>query len=113
MNAREQARVWALQCLCPQRHAIMGALRVCEGRDDADGFLAEVRKRLETEIATFTINPWCGICGADQAEWRYEVTETEATTLGQSFERLFRESEAKQAITRRLFGRYNPIGTKH
>jgi hypothetical protein len=100
----DQSRVWIAQCLCPQRHAILAAAGVAHDRADAEltvlgPLIGRVRKLCTDEI----INPWCGLCKAPEADWRYEVGRTRFTSMAEA-ETTLRGSEAAQSIVRRAFG---------
>lgn len=68
-----EQRVWLAQCLCPQRHCIMGGYDEATSKIDAKFIIAKLRWTVEERIRTGEIDPWCGICGAKVNTWHYEI----------------------------------------
>jgi hypothetical protein len=78
----ESAQVWIAQCLCPQRHCISATAGVAESQSDAEiVIIGELQEKLAGLIRDGVFSPWCGLCGATQASWRYEVGRTVWRTL--------------------------------
>lgn len=72
-----ERRVWIAQCLCPKRHAILAASGEADDEHEARREVGEpLRQAVEKLVSDGTINPWCGICSAEQSTWRYEVGRT-------------------------------------
>jgi len=99
------ARVWIAQCLCPARHCITALVEESAEGSEPLG----LEQKLRAAIADLTggpgaiLNPHCGLCGAPQAGWTYEVRPTVFRELAVALGHL-RELEARQARVRALFG---------
>lgn len=98
-------QVWLAQCLCPHRHAILAAAHVADDEEDAEARVRQpLQAQVEAMLAAGAINPWCGLCQAPVATWRYELTGTAFRSLREAMPAL-RYSEREQAIIREAFGR--------
>jgi hypothetical protein len=98
------SHVWLAQCLCPQRHAILGAAVEADYRPGAEDALIEtLRLQVKRMIGSGTINPWCGLCKAPIESWRYEINRTRFASMAEAEPQL-RQSEREQAVVRRAFG---------
>jgi hypothetical protein len=72
-------RIWIAQCLCPSRHCLMASV----SRDESSGpeeamqkVRAGVRAGLsggDYKLGAPPMNPWCGLCGATNDTWIFEV----------------------------------------
>lgn len=101
-------RVWIAQCLCgPNRHAIAALAGEAEDDVDAAAFLLPKLRAGVAELLQSSINPWCGICGAEQASWRYEVGRTGFRTLAEAAPHLAAAEAANRAVAA-LFGTHGP-----
>jgi hypothetical protein len=97
-------RVWIAQCLCPQRHCIMaGADEAKSGAEAEQKVMRYLRETVEEWLARGTINPWCGLCGAPQESWTFELGRTRWATLEEALPEM-RKSEAEQAATSAVWG---------
>jgi hypothetical protein len=77
--------VWLCQCLCPDRHAIMAAVGEAESEAEAERDIrAPLRWRVEELLASGAFNPWCALCDANPATWRYEVRRTKFATMDEA-----------------------------
>lgn len=77
-----ERRVWIAQCLCgPNRHAIAAAATEADSEPNAESVLLPQLRRHVATLLQSGINPWCGICGAEQPGWRYEVARTAFGTM--------------------------------
>jgi hypothetical protein len=83
--------LWIAQCLCPSRHCIVAATGEVETEAEAE---REVRQPLRRDVvgmlASGAINPWCAICNANRATWRYEVRRTRFATMAEAAPELAR-----------------------
>ncbi|HTI78956.1 MAG TPA: hypothetical protein VL614_00745 [Acetobacteraceae bacterium] len=97
-------RVWVAQCLCPGRHAILAlAGEANSGQEAMVSIASPLRQAVQAALQEQTINPWCSLCNAKAETWVYEIGRTRFRTMEEATPTL-RESEAKQATLRRLFG---------
>jgi hypothetical protein len=87
-----EPQVLLVQCLCPQRHAILAAASDLYG---AELLTTSLREQLRRWLETGTINPWCGLCGAPRETWTYEVGVTRYRTMAEA-EPALRQLEAEQ-----------------
>jgi hypothetical protein len=99
------ARVWIAQCLCPQRHCICATAGVAESQSEAETVILEVlHEKLAALIRCGVFKPWCGLCGATKAAWRYEVGRSVWRTMEEALPTL-RENEAEMlAVAAAAFG---------
>jgi hypothetical protein len=84
------AKIYLMQLLCPQRHAIVALAFDPEAMTEN-----EARQACEKRMAIGDINPWCGICGSRHL--RYEAAPTRFETMEKArpeLERLERENAA-------------------
>jgi hypothetical protein len=96
--------VWIMQCLCPARHCIVASCDVAENEAEARAKLDDSTRQAVAElIASGSFNPWCGLCGAKQETWKFELGRTRFSSMAQAAPSL-RQSEQEQAVTRDLFG---------
>jgi hypothetical protein len=105
-------RVRIAQCLCgPRRHAILGMAWRDESLTDREaigGFREVIRELLAARGDALDmgipkqLDPWCGLCGAPEHEWTYEIGWSIEFADWEAAERHLRESEAQQAATRLL-----------
>lgn len=100
MSARH---VWIVQCLCPQRHAILAAAFECETASEREALLVDARAAIDEGLLAGALNPRCGLCHADASTWRYETRRTRFATLAEA-EPVLRESADEQARLRALLG---------
>ena len=101
-----ERRVWIAQCLCgPNRHAIC-ALAGEADEAAAPALLTRLREAVAALLRT-TTNPWCGICGAEEAGWRYELDPTAFRTLEDAGPELGRTALAN-ALSAAVFGMHGP-----
>ncbi len=90
--------VHIVQCLCPERHCIIG-FAYERDEDENCGPLAEaacdgLRELIRRAIDSRTLNPWCGICRAPQSSWTYEDARSIFRTLEEARADLARAQEA-------------------
>jgi hypothetical protein len=90
--------VYLIQCLCPQRHCILGM--AYEADEPSDDKLAEFKANVVRLVAVSAMDPWCGIC--QSRNWSYETKKTPYLTLEEA-EGPLRMVEAMQARTREFF----------
>ena len=64
--------VYLIQCLCPNRHAIMGI--AYEARGPSNVRLAAFKLVMAQLIEEKAINPWCELCHS--RDWHYETEKT-------------------------------------
>jgi len=96
--------IWIAQCLCPARHAIMGLAGSADSEQEATTEIAwTLREAVEEALQAGKINPWCGLCHAPDADWRYELGRTPFHTIEEALP-VLRQSEAEQAAVRAAFG---------
>jgi hypothetical protein len=102
--------VWMCQCLCPKRHAILGAAGLADGSGEARKVVEQpLRESLERMLRSGEFNPWCGICKAPADTWRYETARTRYATMEEAQEPL-RKSEAANVAAGIVLGEFG--GTK-
>jgi hypothetical protein len=100
----DEQRVWIAQCLCPERHAIFAASGEADSESAAAEALTEpLREAVERMLRSGAINPWCGLCSARPATWRYELGRTRWRTMEEA-EPILKQLAAGQAVARLLFG---------
>jgi hypothetical protein len=92
--------VYMIQCLCPQRHAIVGF--AYEADEPSEEKLAQLQSTVAKMIGQNMIDPWCGICRS--RDWHYEQAKTRFRTMAEAEEPM-REAEAMQAKAREFFKR--------
>lgn len=97
--------VWVAQCLCGRRrHCILAA---ADAFDDEAAARATLIPALEAAVVDMlqsgAVNPWCGLCYAPAAGWRYEIGSLQFATMEQAVPAL-RQNEREQAATRELSG---------
>lgn len=85
-------RVLLVQVLCPQRHAILAA---ASDHHDAAAITETLRTQVASWLASGTIKPWCGLCGAPRETWTSEPAPTRYRTLAEA-EPALRQLEAEQ-----------------
>lgn len=103
MANKPEQRVWIAQCLCPDRHCVMGAAGEAGDQATAEAeIMAPLREKIAELLAKDVINPWCSICHAGADTWRYEG-RTRFRTLEEALPELAR-SEAQQRATAALLG---------
>ncbi len=74
-------KVKIVQCLCPQRHCILGFA----SDDHTDAELCETLKlELDKCIASQQYNPHCGVCGAKKETWIFEVGVTKFNSMDEA-----------------------------
>jgi hypothetical protein len=99
-----ESRVWIAQCLCPDRHCIIGEIGLAESDAEAEtNVRAPLRRKVVELLKSGEINPWCAICDANRATWRYEVRRTAFGSVEEAIPKL-RETEAKNALTNLIYG---------
>lgn len=77
--------VWICQCLCPERHCILAAVGEAESEQEADETVRiPLRRKIVESLTARTLNPWCALCNANRATWRYELRRTKFATLAEA-----------------------------
>jgi hypothetical protein len=100
----EEQRVWIVQCLCPQRHCIMATAGEAAGAEAAEEQIAvPLREAVADALRSQVMNPWCGICRAERATWRYETARTRFRTMDEAKPELVRV-QAEQMAVAAVFG---------
>ena len=97
------AGVWIAQCLCPDRHCILAAAGVAEGRAEAAAIERTLRDNVAGLLARRVLNPWCGLCRAPITSWAYELGRTRWRTMAEA-KLALEEAERKQRLTAALLG---------
>jgi hypothetical protein len=108
-------RARILQCLCPQRHAILGlgvgvSQEELSDLDAIKGFKAVIdalllgqHDQLESFKLPITSLPaWCGLCGAPAASWSIEIGWMKPQADWNTAVAALRECEAEQQAGREL-----------
>ena len=96
--------VWICQCLCPDRHCILASAAEADTEAEAVELVrAPLRRRIVELLGSGTMNPWCALCGANRATWRYELRRTRFSTMEQAMPTL-RVIEVKNMQTNLLWG---------
>jgi hypothetical protein len=98
-----ERRVWVAQCLCPDRHCIVAAANEANSEAEAQEITVQLRRQVTELLRSGAINPWCGICGAKRATWKYELGRTMFATIHEASPHLAR-LERENATARELFG---------
>ena len=93
-------RIHLIQCLCPERHAIMAVMYDPE-RISAEGALAGFQQVVELALQQKVIRQRCEICKRD-VEFHYEDAVTKFNSIEEAAP-LARQIEAQQLATRRFF----------
>jgi len=105
MDETPERRVWIAQCLCgPARHCIVAATAEAgtpeEARREA---LEPLKAAVRRMTADGSIDAWCGLCGAAEPGWRYEVGRTRWRTHEEALPTL-QEMERRMILTSALLG---------
>lgn len=95
--------VWICQCQCPERHCIAAAVNEATSEADARRIRTELRRTILGWLKSGALNPWCAICGAKLATWRYELRRTRFATMAEAGPHLQR-SEAENALANLVWG---------
>ena len=90
--------VYLIQCLCPQRHAIVGI--AYEADEPSEERLEQLKSAVALMVETGAIDPWCGICRS--RDWHYDTGKTRYQTLAEA-EGPLRAAEVDQARSREFF----------
>jgi hypothetical protein len=97
------AHVWMAQCLCPRRHAIAMVALEFESQAEAEAKLLPALRDKIAELLATGFNPWCGLCGAVQADWKHEVARTRFRTIDEALPEMQRLA-TEQALVALLYG---------
>ena len=96
--------VWICQCLCPDRHCILATADEAENEDEASRLIrTPLRRKVIELLRDGTLNPWCALCDANRATWRYELRRTAFASLAEALPAL-RAIEAENVTTNRVWG---------
>lgn len=80
-----------------------------ENAADAQALLSQLRKIVADMLQGHMnpwqgrMSPWCAICGAEAAGWRYELGRTRFTTIAEA-KPTFEEEARANELANRLFG---------
>jgi hypothetical protein len=97
-------RIWICQCLCPSRHCIVAVVGEADSEAEAEANVrTPLRRRVAELLKAGALNPWCGICNASRATWRYEVRRTVFNSMDEAVPKL-REVEELNAVANLTFG---------
>lgn len=98
----DESCVWLAQCLCPSRHCIAATAAEADSLGAATpDVLDPLRVAVAKLLRSGAINPWCGLCRAEAATWRYEIGRTRFRTMAEAAPEL-KAMEAEQAIVRAI-----------
>lgn len=89
--------IYIIQCLCPQRHAIMAVAYDPEELPH-DVAMATFQQQIEEWVSKQVIDPWCGICHS--REWRYERAKSKYKTMDEAGAELSKMETANRASRR-------------
>jgi hypothetical protein len=64
---------------------------------------APLRRKVVEALNEGIINPWCAMCGANQATWNYETRPTRFATMEEAIPHMH-EAEAANIATNRVWG---------
>lgn len=95
--------VWICQCLCPDRHAMTAITGEAESEADAQRIRTELRRKVIDFLKSGAMNPWCAMCGANRATWRYELRRTVWATMAEA-EPHMRQAEAENLAANLVWG---------
>jgi hypothetical protein len=96
--------VWICQCLCPDRHCILAAAGEADTVTQAESAVRTPLRRKTLELLRDqTFNPWCALCGANRATWKYELRRTRFATMEEANPHLH-ETEAANMATNAAWG---------
>lgn len=87
-----------IQCLCPQRHCIMGVAYQPNEPMPSEEVLLGFKELIKEAIQNKMFDPWCGLCGS--RDWRYEDSPSKFKTIQEAAPYL-RALELEQAKVRR------------
>lgn len=73
-----------------------------ENAADAQALLSQLRQ-VVGDLLQGHMNPWCAICSAEAAGWRYELGRTRFTTIAEA-KPTFEEEARANELANRLFG---------
>jgi len=97
-----------VQCLCSEQRHCIAALGYnnddLSDKEAIEGLHEAILMALDGEGVEQLgfpkkLNPWCGICGARQSSWRYEIGIVKAGTMREA-ERLLKRGEIEQSSGR-------------
>jgi len=89
-----------LQCLCPARHAVVGAAYDPEAPGTStEEIKRHVAEQLAMMVASGVIDPWCGLCGAKVDDWHWEDGITKYRTMEEAQPAL-KQLEAENHLAR-------------
>lgn len=91
-----EERIWLMQYLCPQRHAICAI-----PYRPTEHTAAQIEAYAQQSMVDMGFNPWCGLCGS--RDLRFEHRLSRSTTWEEAIPAL-RANEAQQALTWALYG---------
>lgn len=97
------AHVWICQCLCPDRHAMMASVDEAESEADAQRIKTELRRKVIEWLKDGVMNPWCAICGAKRATWRYELRRTVWASMEEAMPHM-RQTEEENLAANLVWG---------
>jgi hypothetical protein len=90
--------VWICQCLCPDRHCILASAGEAETEAEAEkGLRMPLRQEVAELLRSGIFNPWCAICDANPATWRYELRRTLFATMKEALPKLLEAEGANMA----------------
>jgi hypothetical protein len=96
--------LWICQCLCPDRHCILASTGEAETEALAETAVrTPLRRAVLGMLRSGTINPWCALCDAKRATWRYELRRTRFATMEEAMPTL-RGIEAANLVTNAVWG---------
>lgn len=96
-------RVWIAQCLCQDRHTIIAVAGLAHDVEEAQTSLGQLRTGINDALKKHLISPWCGLCHAPAADWKYEVRPSRFVILAEA-EPTLRDLEMKNIVTNALWG---------
>lgn len=89
-------RVFIVQCLCPERHAIAANALEAETEEECAVAGTNLIEALDEAIAKHVLNPWCELCKAPREKWHIETGRTKWTTLTEAMPHLRAEEQAQR-----------------
>jgi len=97
-------RVYIAQCLCgPNRHAIIALAGEFDDEAQAFTMLIPQLRTAVGELFDAGVNRWCGICGAVEPGWRYEVGRTRFRSMEEGRAEM-EKTAAGNLLANALFG---------
>lgn len=82
---------------------MMAAVAEAENEADAQRIRTDLRRQVLSFLKSGALNPWCAICGAQLATWRYELRRTVWASMDEAMPHI-RQTEAENLAANAVWG---------